>query len=279
MALIEKMDAIITDYQSNGYVMTVRQLYYALVSADIISNTMQSYKNMAGLVNDARYAGLLDWEGIEDRTRSFISRPSWNNPQHFLDGVLPQYHTNQWEGQEDRLFVIIEKEALVGVIEGLCRRYDVPVLAARGYPSVSVMRDWVLNTVVPLFDQDLTVTVLHFGDHDPSGLDMTRDLDERIDAFCEYHGRVTVDRMALNMEQIDELKPPPNPAKVTDSRFTEYARLYGDESWELDAVGPKYLNNLVETRILEFIDQPTWVATQQKMDEERKELLNLKNKL
>jgi len=274
LRLIDEMNEIVRDYQQQGFVLTVRQLYYQLVAAAKIENTEQSYKRITSVCNDARMAGLMDWDAIEDRTRDFIRRPRWNDPQDLMDICANTFHMDLWENQPERTFVIVEKEALVGVLERTCRTFDVPLLAARGYPSRTVLREFCEGMVIPAIDNGQRVNVLHLGDHDPSGIDMSRDLKESIDLFCrvgqygydERYNMIEFTRIALNMEQIDQQKPPPNPAKSTDSRFADYARLFGTKSWELDALRPQYLNNLLTRHIELTIDDERW--------EERKTLIN-----
>jgi len=161
-----------------------------------------------------------------------------------------------WIRQAQRVFVIVEKEALVGVLEGACKAYDVPLLAARGYPSGTVLREFAESDLLPAFDADQEPIILHLGDHDPSGIDMSRDLEERLTLFCNQS--VELRRIALNMPQIIALKPPENPAKITDSRFEQYEAQYGTKSWELDALSPAYLDNLLRTEISQVIDQRAW---------------------
>lgn len=259
-AMIQKMNDIIAGFMQKGFVLTVRQLYYQLVARDLIPNSEKSYKRITCLVNDARIAGEMDWDAIEDRTRSFVRRTRWDSGRQILQASAESFHMDMWEGQPCRPFVIIEKEALVGVLSRVCRQYDVPLLAARGYPSGTVLREFATEDILPnLFDQE--VVVIHLGDHDPSGLDMTRDLQERIQLFSEFESNelpVKVVRVALNMDQIKARRPPPNPAKTTDSRFSEYRRLYGDKSWELDALPPEYLVELVEANIQMHTDGEIW---------------------
>jgi len=100
--------------------------------------------------------------------------------------------------------------------------------------------------------------VFHLGDHDPSGIDMTRDNRDRLSLFAGVD--ITVVRLALNMEQIERYRPPPNPAKVTDSRFEAYQREYGDESWELDALNPEVIHNLIENNVQCIRDEKLWDA-------------------
>lgn len=261
--LIEQCNLIIADFQRQGYTMSVRQLYYQLVAADKIENTIQSYKRIADTMTDARMAGLVRWDAIEDRGRDFIERQRWTSPRQIIKASYNSYHMDMWINQDTRVFVIVEKAALIGVLDPACRKYDVPVLAARGYPSVSVMYEMAIDRVVPAMDEGKDVIVLHLGDHDPSGIDMTRDLDEKISLFArshDYDTMVRVERIALTMDQIDEQRPPPNPAKATDSRFKGYRDLYGESSWELDALRPQFLDNLVSSHIESYRDDLAWDA-------------------
>lgn len=135
---IDRMNAIIEEYQDAGYTLTVRQLFYQLVSRDIIPNNEKSYKQTTSIVNDARIAGLIDWDAIEDRTRSFEQRGRWNSPQEILRASANQYHTDPWATQDRRVFLVVEKEALVGVFQRVCHEFDVPLLAARAPPPEMV---------------------------------------------------------------------------------------------------------------------------------------------
>lgn len=252
--LIATMGVIVEEYSAQGFTLTVRQLYYQLVARDIVPNTERSYKRITSIANDARLAGLIDWDAIEDRTRAFLRRQRWNSGAEILDSAANSFHMDMWENQERRVFCIVEKEALVGVIERACRTYDVPVLAARGYPSCTVLREFAESD---LNAADGDCVILHLGDHDPSGIDMTRDLTDRLLMFG-YNAVFDLHRIALNMDQIQERKPPPNPAKVTDSRFKDYAARFGEESWELDALPPQFLVDLVVENIKRHIDIDVW---------------------
>lgn len=270
LLFIIKLDDIIKEYQAQGFVLTTRQLYYQCVARGLIPNTMSEYKRMAGIVNDAKMAGYLDWDAIEDRTREFIRRSRWSSGKSILDSAVASYHQDMWDNQPNRVFVIVEKEALVGVLENVCHQYDVPLLAARGYPSGSVLHEFATSDLADAIQSGQHIVVLHLGDHDPSGIDMTRDLQERLSVFAEEH--VELDRLALNMDQVDELKPPENPAKTTDSRFLQYRRKFGDSSWELDALSPKYLSTLVENHISRYIDDDQWGS-------KKKEIAAVKDKI
>jgi hypothetical protein len=272
LKLIQTINDVIDDYRSQGFVLTVRQLYYQLVTQNIIKNDEKNYKSVTSLVNDARVAGLIDWDMIEDRTRSFSSRGAWTSPASILEESANIFHMDMWENQDSRVFCIVEKEALVSVLERTCFKFDVPILAARGYPSASVLREFA-DTKVMTFSEDQKVVILHLGDHDPSGIDMSRDLEERIALFSRS-SPVEFKRIALNKDQIDDQKPPPNPAKSSDSRFSAYKREFGDSSWELDALKPSYLEKLLREQIKEHIDDGLWKERKDEIQDYRNQLTN-----
>lgn len=259
LEMIGVMNAIIEEYQAMGYVLTIRQLYYQLVAREVVPNTLQSYKNIASLCNDARLAGHMDWDAIEDRTREFLSVPHWSSGKDVLASAAASFNVDMWEDQPLRAFVIVEKEAMVGVLQRICARLDVPLMAARGYPSVTVLHDFARNVMLPTIRGGQEVLILHLGDHDPSGIDMTRDLEDRIGMFMDNKS-FNLRRIALTWDQIEEQQPPPNPAKTTDSRFASYVEQFGEESFELDALKPNYIDDLVRSHIDAEIDQDKWQA-------------------
>lgn len=258
--LIHVVNVILEDYQAQGFRLTVRQLYYQLVAKDLIPNKEREYKRIIRLCNDARMAGLIDWDALEDRTRFFRSQARWASGSDILQAAAESYHEDLWKDQGNRVFVIIEKDALVGILENVCRSLDVPILAARGYPSVTVLREFAEAQILPAMSEEQDVVVLHLGDHDPSGIDMTRDIRDRLDIFTSdgRGGNMSVHRIALTMDQIRELNPPENPAKETDIRFAGYVARYGHSSWELDALPPAYLEALVKDNIQDLIGTNAW---------------------
>ncbi len=270
LQLLEKIDEITTSYMQQGFVLTLRQLYYQLVSRNIVPNTERSYKNVGSLLNDGRMAGYIDWDAIEDRTRAFIDRPHWSGGKSFMESVAPQFYMDMWEGQDYRPFVLVEKEALAGVLERVSRELDVPLLACRGYPSVTVIREFALTRIRPTISAKQKPLIIHLGDHDPSGIDMTRDIRERIANFIG--GTVELRRIALNMDQITDLELPPNPAKMTDARFDSYQAMFGDESWELDAIEPNELVRMVREEVESVRDEDQW-------DERAEEIKEIREKL
>lgn len=260
-AMIQRANEIIAEYQKQGYDLTLRQLYYQFVSRDLLKNTHKEYKRLGSVINDARLAGLIDWYAITDRTRNLRSLSHWNGPEDIIESCASSFRVDLWDGQPFRVEVWIEKEALAGVFERVCSKWDVPFFSCRGYTSQSEM--WVAAQRLISIERDGTRTIiLHFGDHDPSGLDMTRDIVDRLKLFGSS---VTVERLALNMDQIEQYAPPPNPTKMTDVRADAYVAEHGDESWELDALEPSVLADLVESRLMMLINEKSMERQRQKI--------------
>jgi hypothetical protein len=264
--IIEKANEIIDEYQAQGFSLTLRQLYYQFVARGMIANKQSEYKRLGSIVNDARLAGLIDWDAIVDRTRNLVANSHWDSPADILESVRQSYRIDLWVGQKYRPEVWIEKEALIGVVETVCRDFDVPFFACRGYTSQS--EQWRAGLRLERnANEDQEPIIFHFGDHDPSGIDMTRDNTDRLDLFAP--DCVEIRRLALNMDQVQQYNPPPNPAKMTDSRFEGYVDKYGDESWELDALEPQVIADLIETEIRALIDWPTWDARAKMIQDDR----------
>lgn len=265
MELITKADEICRSYTAQGFDLTLRQLYYQFVARDLLPNKQSEYKRLGAVINDARLAGLLDWDYIVDRTRNLRGLPHWDNPHSVIRSAASSYRTERWAGQPHRVEVWIEKDALVGVITRVCQRYDVDYFSCRGYTSQSEL--WgAAQRMIGYQRAGQKPVIIHLGDHDPSGVDMTRDIQERMRLF---EADVEVRRIALNMDQVREHNPPPNPAKLTDSRAGGYIREHGRSSWELDALEPALLDQLIEENIWECRDVDLWDQATQAMDRER----------
>lgn len=271
LEIIEKANIILSEYESQGLVLTLRQLYYQFVARGFISNRQTEYKRIGSIISDARLAGLIDWAMMEDRTRYIRKLTDWEDPLQIMHAVTKQYREDLWRTQSYRPEVWIEKDALVGVIERACNDLRVPYFACRGYASQSSQyeagqrfRSAVMKKQRPI--------VFHFGDHDPSGMDMTRDNEDRLAMFTRHH--VKVKRLALNWAQIERYSPPPNPAKETDSRSGPYIQQFGNESWELDALEPTIIDQLIRDNITQLIDQSAWKEVQESEEENRQKLVD-----
>lgn len=295
--LISDSEAICNEYARQGYELTLRGLYYRLVARDLIphtrlyrkdasgkwvkdlsltpegrprgtTNAEPNYKWIGRVLNDARMAGRIDWNHLVDTTRNLVKVGTWSSPGSIIDSAAYGYTEDHWIGQPEYIEVWVEKEALASIIGRAADTWQVPYFACRGYPSVSEMHVAAMR-LKRKEDEGRKVTVIHCGDHDPSGIDMTRDIEERLATFgC----RATVNRIALNMDQVEQYQPPPNPAKMTDSRFEDYSEQYGDESWELDALDPATLDALVQDEIQEHLDRDLYDQRVAEEEENRRDL-------
>lgn len=256
-AVIEQANAIIEEYAAQGFDLTLRQLYYQFVARSLIANTERDYKRIGSIISDGRLAGLIDWEAISDRTRNLQVLSHWASPDEIVEDTITSYHLDYWANQEYRPEVWIEKDALIGVIEDVCDRWDVPFFSCRGYTSQSEM--WGAGQRLIRNAGNQTPVIFHFGDHDPSGIDMTRDIVDRLELFTDRTLRL--ERLALNIDQVRQYNPPPNPTKLSDSRAGQYVRIHGNESWELDALEPRVLAALVSGAVESLINQRRWNET------------------
>lgn len=249
---IQTINQVLAEYEAQNYRLTLRQLYYQFVSRGLVENTVKSYKNFGALVSDARLAGLIDWNMIQDRGREMTENPHWQNPKHFAESVATGFMLDLWEGQGNYVEVMIEKDALSGVLEPVCRALDIPFTANRGYSSSSTMYE-ASKRFLAQRNLGKNLHVIYLGDHDPSGIDMTRDVEERLHLFIGSDD-LYINRVALNMPQVEELNPPENPAKTTDSRAKKYIKDFGHSSWELDAIEPKMLGDLVRNAVFKLLN-------------------------
>lgn len=268
---IDKVNSIVAEYEAQGYELTLRQVYYQLVARGLIPNNERSYKNLGNLINDGRLAGLIDWYAIVDRTRNLRGNSHWDRPEDVIDSARYSYMLDRWENQPNYVEVWVEKDALIGIVSQICRELDVPHFSCRGYTSQSEMRSAAQRFIRQ--DYRESRTIIHLGDHDPSGIDMTRDIQERMDMFG---ADVFVKRVALTMEQIETFCPPPNPTKLSDARASSYIREYGHECWELDALEPKVITSLIRNEVTALLDTDllSEIERREKMDKTNIKLIS-----
>lgn len=287
--IIGKANQIINDWTAKGYRLTLRQIYYRFIALDWLpvswvdaeynkkhglhpstKNTLKNYKKLGQILNTARLSGAVDWDSIEDMTRNLKGLQHFDSPATAVQWLAEQYRIEKWRDQPRRVEVWIEKDALAGIFERVCCEadIDVPYFSCRGYNSQSEM--WAAAQRILAHEaRGQQTAILQFSDHDPSGLDMTRDIKDRLALFGTS---AKVARLALNIAQVKKLNLPPNPAKETDIRFANYAAEFGPESWELDALEPDMLADLVRRAVHKLRDQKTW---EEALEEESKQVREL----
>lgn len=271
LRVIGHANRIIDKYSRMGLTLTLRQLYYQFVSEDLIPNNLREYKKLGDIISNARQAGLIDWNSIVDRTRSLRGTSFWDSPDQIISAAARGYVTDRWADQDHHVEVWVEKEALVDVIGRAAQIWDLNYFACKGYTSESAM--WMAAMRLRRKEaRGKGTIVLHLGDHDPSGIDMTRDIQDRLN---DFGAGTEVIRLALNMDQVELYDPPPNPAKMTDSRANGYVMAYGDESWELDALDPELLNRVILDAVDPYLDMAQWEESTARLDAEREALAKI----
>ena len=283
LEIVERAVELIALYRAQGYTLTLRQLYYQFVSRDWFpaswadpqtgsTNNERSYKKLGDVIADARMAGVVDWTAIEDRTRNVDGNNHWTGPEDIVAACASQFQLDKWEDQWYRVEVWVEKDALEGVVAKVARELDVQFFSCRGYASMTSI--WDAGQRLKAYAEAGQIPViLHLGDHDPSGIDMSRDIGERVRLFMDDFGDdLGFERIALNMSQVKRYAPPPNPAKVTDSRYKGYRDQHGEESWELDALDPAAIDALIRQHILHYRNESKFKSQAAREAEHRKNL-------
>jgi len=269
LTYISSINSILEEYSEQGYRLTLRQLYYQLVARDFIPNRVQEYSKLSSVLVDARMNGLTDWGMIEDRIRKPHLLYWVRDIQDAINDTVRYYRLNRQEGQKNCIEIWTEKDAVSNILKRVSQYFHLRLMINRGYSSCSAMKE--------AFDRlrlsNRKTIILYIGDHDPSGLDMIRDVDSRLAEFGLDNFEVI--HVALTADQIREFSPPPNPAKITDPRSRWYISEFGSESWELDALKPGDLERIVRNIAEEYIDLNLFESMVQKEKEDKEKLMEL----
>lgn len=267
LGLVLEAARVCSEY--GGQPLSVRQIYYRFVAGDLlpaswadaggVKNTARSYKRLSQLLVRARYAGLLDWDLVEDRGRGAVGTAVQAGPAEALEAAAASFRLDRWRGQPYHVEVWCEKAALEGVLWPVAARWQVPYLSCRGYSSASAMRESA-ERIKRRCGGGRRPSVLYVGDLDPSGEDMVRDARDRLLEFG-VPPSLEVVKVALTPEQVAHYKPPPCPLKtrgdgsLSDARGEAYRASHGDASWEADALPPDALARAVESALRARVDR------------------------
>lgn len=263
MKTVQQAQAIFDDPENAGMTMTLRQLYYQFVQADLIPNNRLSYRKLARVMSDARISGLIDWDLIEDRGRQPLIWATHTDTAESVADALRSFNLDHWKDQKNHVELWVEKDALSAVLRPLAEEFQSALMVNKGYSSTSAVRE-AAERIIGI---DKPTTIIYVGDLDPSGEDMVRDIADRLTMFGVMELEIT--KVALTMPQIRQYKPPPNPAKVSDPRAREYIREHGRQSWEVDALRPSVLRALIQKAFRALIDMPKFEAWTKKTNEQR----------
>lgn len=332
--VVSSIIKISEEYMNNNDTLTLRQLYYQLVSRDIIPNHDKVYKKISSIKDDIVYSGLVDWDAFEDRGRKPIQAYYEYNIKDALRRTVRSYSLDKQLNQPIHIEVWTEKDAISSILDRVTRPYTIRLAVNKGYTSSTAMYEAYCR-FVECIENGQKVRILYFGDHDPSGLDMIRDIRDRLtfmfttgeqlpesDIIQDWWDReektyydisylegyedlperfdnddYSTDLMrdfesgkvllwltendmfeiipvGLTMQQIRQYNPPPNPAKITDPRAKDYVKIYGEVSWEVDALTPDTMRAMVGEAIIRHMDMDVY---QKVVDRERSEIAEIKD--
>jgi hypothetical protein len=244
---------------------TIRQLFYRLTVEGVIAKTEAEYKTVVRLTGEMRRAGDLPFDWIADSTRWMRKPTTYDSIESALQITARTYRRSLWAENHQYVEIWIEKEALAGVVVDVTDEFDVPLMVTRGYPSLS----FVQSAAEAMNARDQFTSVYYLGDHDPSGVDISRKLEEDLIDFTD--GRVSFERIAVTEHQILDLALPSRPTKKTDTRSKNFI----GESVELDAIPATALRDLVRDAIEDHVDEHQLKILQKTEAEERRQLLEM----
>lgn len=258
--LIEEAGLILVEHNP----MTVRQVFYQLVSRQVIENSRSSYQTVSKALVAARREGIIPWGHIEDRLRRPRHVSMWDGLTDFAESAAYWYRRDVWASQPIYIETWLEKDALSGIFEDVLNPYGVTLNVGRGFDG------WdSIHNASERFITDKPVVVLYFGDFDPSGEDMVRSLRDRL---SELGSEPEIIKCALTPDDIGRYRLPTDFAKKSDTRRDAFVRKFGDVSVELDALPLDVLKNRVVEEVESRIDMKALRRVHRQERKERRRL-------
>jgi hypothetical protein len=271
---MDEIREAIADILSKTSPMTVRQMFYALTVHGAIEKTEAEYKGtVVRLLDEMHWNGEIDWGDISDATRWMHKSGSYVGPEEAIRRTAAFYRRDLWANNDDYVEIWCEKEALAGVIAEITDHYDVPLIVSRGFSSSSYLR----RAASKITHIGKPTYIYQFGDHDPSGLwiseQIDRDLQRHLDDIGEFDPYdFHFERVAVTEEQIAEWNLPTRPTKTEGNR---HAKNFDGDSVELDAIPVDELHDLVEDVISRHVDFQQLKVLRAAEESERQLLLGL----
>lgn len=247
--------------------VTLRQLFYRLVSDGSISNTRNAYSTLSRQTAAARRWGTFP--DLVDRGRRIHEYQTFDDPAAARRWVANIYRRDRTGGQDYSVYIGVEKDGLVTQLQDWFGDLGVPIVATRGYVSESLakMLQRHVRRQPGVNGRARSSVLLYAGDFDPTGEDILRDLEGR---YIFDH----IERVALTEEQVEEYGLPEYDGKDTDSRADSFIEKYGRlVQVELDALDPDDLRNLYQGAIDEFWNEDAYNAAKDQETRDYWELL------
>ncbi len=226
---------------------TVRQLFYALTVKGVIEKTEQEYqRTVCRKLTELRENGRVPFDWISDHTRWIRKPTTYSGLDQCLKATARFYRRDLWLDMPVYVEVWIEKDALAGVAVDVTEEFDVPLMVSRGYASVSYLHAAAMTIAA----MDKPAHIYQFGDHDPSGVDLARDIETKLRRYAP-DAEIYFERVAVTPEHIGKWKLPTRPTKMKDTR----AKKFKGASVELDAIPPAQLRDLIREAIDQHVDK------------------------
>lgn len=232
--------------------MTVRQLFYRLVSVGLIENDRGSYQKVSRMMTIARDDGRVQFEWIADRSRPEYAVNAFDDPEEYAEVVKRAYRKDYWTPQPNHCEVWCEKDAIIGSIAATARELGILVRVGRGFLSTTKAHE-IAERFASI---SKPTTAFYLGDHDPSGRNIESDLKARIRKYGS--GPFALKRLAIHATDITKFSLPPLRVKVTDSRAREFLSKYSNRCVELDALPPNELRRRIREAVEGLLDIKLW---------------------
>lgn len=250
-AALEQVDRAIIAAVELESPVTLRGVYYRVVSAGAVEKTEDAYKLVTRQLLKLRRDGTISYADITDGSRLSFIPTAWDDVEDMLADAAVSYRRSLWQDQRDRVIILSEKDAISGVVHPVTDRYQVELGIVRGYSSETFTHS-IAQTVLRNAGRGQGTFIYQLGDHDPSGVDAWRSFRERVTGFVGHFAdhHVWFERLAVTPAQVTTYNLPTRPTKQSDTR----ARNFEGESVEVDALPPTVLRQLVQDAIERHID-------------------------
>jgi hypothetical protein len=233
--------------------VTLRGLFYRVVSAGFLPSTdKQHYSRVGRLMTVLRRTKIVPYSWIVDHVRATLKPSSWSGLADFVDTVEQAYRMDFWEKLPTYPHVIVEKDAIAGVLEPVTREFDVALSPIRGYVSLSYA-----NEIASTWSRiEKPITAYYAGDFDPSGFDLERDVRTKLSQLCRRPFRWV--RLAVKAEDFDIHNLLPLEPKKKDTRYRRFVEVHGERCAELDAIPATELRRRLRAAIESHVPDGEW---------------------
>lgn len=225
--------------------VTQRQIFYYLVTKGLIDNTLMKYNKLVPLVNRMRIFGLIPFNSILDRT-GLYGTTQYDNIEEPIENAIKRFRGN-WNGNfPEYIEVWLEKQALRDIVYQVTNAYGVALSVASGTTKLSQIQSFINR--INYYEKP--TIILYLGDFDPTGLNIDKQLlDQMKSTKLQIHALPTIKRIALTEQQTKTLPKSFQKAKEEDPNYKAYIAQYGETVWELDALDPKQLQDIIRDEI------------------------------